>query len=104
MGRSGLAVVLSDFPGLTTLFSSVGRQTAWSDPRPVLARRGNTCGTVKKHHMKHASIGGGFLDYIAPDSWKSKPSVAPTLSGDAVNTGDIGTLLIPRKVPIKVGE
>jgi len=81
-----------------------GGVAAEFNPRPVLARRGNTGGTVKKHHMKHASIGGGFLDYIAPDSWKPKPSVAPTLSGDAVNTGEIGTLLIPRKVPIKVGE
>ena len=60
----------------------------------------------KGHRMKAPSVGGGWLDYIVADSWKSKPtSFSPekTSKDNAeIDTGAIGTLLIPRKVPIKV--
>ena len=61
----------------------------------------------KGHRMKAPSVGGGWLDYIVADSWKSKPtSFSPEKTSkdnaDEINIGAIGTLLIPRKVPIKV--
>ena len=90
-------------------------------PRPVLERRGNTDFTgreadgsnKKQHSMKMPSLGGGgILDFIGRDSWKqisrrasgsgfSVASAPPTKDED-INTGEIGTLLIQRKVPIKV--
>ena len=64
--------------------------------------------------MKMPSLGGGgILDFIGRDSWTqisrrasgSGFSVAPappTMEDEDINTGEIGTLLIKRKVPIKV--
>ena len=91
-------------------------------PRPVLERRGNTDfpgreadGSNKKQHsMKMPSLGGGgILDFIGRDSWKqisrrasgsgfSVAPASPTMEDEDINTGEIGTLLIKRKVPIKV--
>ena len=55
--------------------------------------------------MRTASIGGGWLDYVA-DSWKPKSAPFASTSGDRegtdINTGGIGTLLLPRRVPLKV--
>ncbi|KAL3811848.1 hypothetical protein ACHAXA_009207 [Cyclostephanos tholiformis] len=54
----------------------------------------------RHHRMKQPSVGGGFIDYVV-DSLKpsfAPPPTAPTGPGDV----GIGTLLIPRKAPIKV--
>ncbi|KAL7542243.1 hypothetical protein ACHAWF_007124 [Thalassiosira exigua] len=49
--------------------------------------------------MRHPSVGGGWLAYVSG-------AFAPpaTAAGDApdANTGEVGTLVIPRKVPLKV--
>ena len=83
-----------------------GGISAEFNPRPVSGR--NTAGggapsTTSTHQrlkMRKPSFGGGFLTHVA-DSWK--PSTAPILREDPItNAGEIGTLVLPRKVPIKV--
>ena len=86
-----------------------GTSSAEFLPRSVIGfgNSGNKTpsGGGKGHRMKAPSVGGGWLDYIVADSWKSKPSFSPEKANKdnaEIDTGAIGTLLIPRKVPIKV--
>eukprot|EP00580_Thalassiosira_gravida_P011140 CAMPEP_0201642784 /NCGR_PEP_ID=MMETSP0493-20130528/26979_1 /ASSEMBLY_ACC=CAM_ASM_000838 /TAXON_ID=420259 /ORGANISM="Thalassiosira gravida, Strain GMp14c1" /LENGTH=254 /DNA_ID=CAMNT_0048117057 /DNA_START=41 /DNA_END=805 /DNA_ORIENTATION=- len=90
-----------------------GGVAAEFNSRPVLGRGGgrrNTPppGAKQQRHMKESSVGGGWLDYV-PDSWKAKPDAgfAPSSSGEEkedafINAGGIGTLVLPRKVPMKL--
>mmetsp|Transcript_10914 Transcript_10914/g.19892 ORF Transcript_10914/g.19892 Transcript_10914/m.19892 type:complete len:252 (+) Transcript_10914:56-811(+) len=81
-----------------------GADAAEFSSRPVLGRNAPPPG-IKNRRMRTASIGGGWLDYVA-DSWKPKSAPFASTSGDregtAINTGGIGTLLLPRRVPLKV--
>ena len=49
--------------------------------------------------MRAPSVGGDWLSYVARS--KDAPS-APRGDDFAAESGEVGTLLIPRKVPIKV--
>jgi hypothetical protein len=79
------------------------------NPRPVFGRRNgpsppsSTGGLHNRHKMKQPSVGGGFIDYVV-DSWKPSFALPPPLGppGGGSASGGIGTLLIPRKVPVKV--
>jgi hypothetical protein len=89
-----------------------GAEAAEFNPRPVFGRSVNKNrngvgpppttrdGLHNRHHrMKEPSIGGGFIDYVV-DSLKPSFAPPPTVMGPL--DGGIGTLLIPRKAPIKV--
>lgn len=87
-----------------------GGVAAEFNPRPV---GGKYLGAGGKRKMRKPSVGGGWLDYVASDSWKPRPppsaaasSSAPNANtpsgGAAIGEGDVGTLVLPRKVPIKV--
>jgi hypothetical protein len=53
--------------------------------------------------MKQPSVGGGWVDYVV-DSLKPSFAPLPPLSpvGSDYASGGVGTLLIPRKAPVKV--
>ncbi|KAL7537373.1 hypothetical protein ACHAXR_007771 [Thalassiosira sp. AJA248-18] len=68
--------------------------------------------------MRKPSVGGGWLGHVA-DSWKPRSPAAAAASGGtrsgtrsggassredtaAINAGEIGTLVLPRRVPVKV--
>ena len=70
------------------------------NPRPLSGRAPPPKGK-KRQNMRAPSIGGGWVDYIA-DIGKTKTAFAPTSPTAAAATGEIGTLVLPRKVPIKV--
>ncbi len=53
-----------------------------------------------KHGMRAPSVGGDWLSYIART--KDVHPSAPRGDDLAAESGEVGTLLIPRKVPIKV--
>mmetsp|Transcript_25288 Transcript_25288/g.53336 ORF Transcript_25288/g.53336 Transcript_25288/m.53336 type:complete len:229 (+) Transcript_25288:145-831(+) len=69
------------------------------NPRPLTGRAPGSQ-NAKPKKMRSPSIGGGWLGYIA-DMGKTKP-YAPNPEDAAASTGEIGTLLLPRKVPVKV--
>eukprot|EP00804_Cyclotella_cryptica_P015452 CCRYP_008066-RA/>CCRYP_008066-RA protein AED:0.04 eAED:0.04 QI:88/1/1/1/1/1/2/279/247 len=69
-------------------------------PRPVAGRA--VAPAVASRHMKAPSIGGDWLSYIALKGRPSSGPFVPTAENKAAETGDVGTLLIPRKVPVKV--
>lgn len=87
-----------------------GAEAAEFNPRPVFGRRNgapppSSTGVLhnRHHKMKQPSVGGGFIDYVV-DSWKPSFALPPPLGlpgGDSAS-GGIGTLLIPRKAPVKV--
>eukprot|EP00584_Thalassiosira_punctigera_P000111 CAMPEP_0172534590 /NCGR_PEP_ID=MMETSP1067-20121228/6898_1 /TAXON_ID=265564 ORGANISM="Thalassiosira punctigera, Strain Tpunct2005C2" /NCGR_SAMPLE_ID=MMETSP1067 /ASSEMBLY_ACC=CAM_ASM_000444 /LENGTH=274 /DNA_ID=CAMNT_0013319401 /DNA_START=25 /DNA_END=846 /DNA_ORIENTATION=+ len=98
-----------------------GGVAAEFDSRPVSSGRrddsrpppGPLGATTRRRHMREKSVGGGWLDYV-PDAWKAKSSSSSTAAaafapgsggerkdGD-INAGGVGTLVIPRKVPVKV--
>lgn len=54
----------------------------------------------KNRKMRKPSVGGGWMGHVA-DSWKPNQA-APAREDTAINAGEIGTLVLPRKVPIKV--
>mmetsp|Transcript_16662 Transcript_16662/g.39888 ORF Transcript_16662/g.39888 Transcript_16662/m.39888 type:complete len:245 (-) Transcript_16662:274-1008(-) len=57
---------------------------------------------VKNRKMRKPSIGGGWLDYMN-DSWTRKTATGTSSGFDpATNAGEIGTLILPRKAPLKV--
>lgn len=95
----------SPFPGATAIKEeeelntmpkgSIGEEFK---PRPV----GKTGASSERHKMKAPSVGGDWLSYIA-DMRRPRGPFAPTPGkNNEVGVGDIGTLLIPRKVPVKV--
>lgn len=53
-------------------------------------------------HMKASSIGGDLLNYLTLKSRPNEGANAPSAEDKAAETGGVGTLLIPRKVPVKV--
>jgi hypothetical protein len=69
-------------------------------PRPVAG--GTVAPAAFSRHMKAPSIGGDWLSYIALKGRPSTGPFVPTSENKAAETGDVGTLLIPRKVPVKV--
>ena len=72
--------------------------------RPVSGRNARPAKT-KTHRMKTPSVGGGLLDFV-PDAWNPTAPVRSPNSRDredvAINAGGIGTLVLPRKVPMKL--
>ena len=58
--------------------------------------------TSQRGHMKTSSLGGDLLKYLSTKSASNVGAKAPTPETEAAETGRIGTLLIPRKVPVKV--
>ena len=76
-------------------------------PRPVSkggrlreSFRSNT--SSQRGHMKTSSMGGDLLKYLSTKSAANVGANTPTAETVAAETGAIGTLLIPRKVPVKV--
>jgi hypothetical protein len=69
-------------------------------PPPSSAPGGRLHG---RHNMKQPSVGGGWVDYVV-DSLKPSFAPLPPLSpvGSDYASGGVGTLLIPRKAPVKV--
>jgi len=91
------------------------------EPRPVYDRNGNNNnheprpvnGVKRKSSrkgMKHPSVGGGFMEYVvgigpAFASRSSNTNAMNNANNTSTNVNDnyaIGSLLIPRKAPIKV--
>jgi hypothetical protein len=73
-------------------------------PRPV-TKTGRTGGAaISSKHMKAPSIGGDLLSFIGQGGRlnASTGPFVPTAETKAAETGDVGSLLIPRKVPVKV--
>lgn len=83
----------------------VSSTAAEFNSRPVMGRNARPTG-AKTHRMKTPSVGGGFLLDFVPDAWNPTAPVLVPNSEDredaAINTGGIGTLVLPRKVPIKL--
>ena len=71
-------------------------------PRPVSKDGRVVAPAPKSGHMKASSIGGDLLNYISLKGRPSEGPLVPTAEDKAAETGGIGTLLIPRKVPVKV--
>jgi hypothetical protein len=86
-----------------------GAEAEEFNPRPVLGRRNGTPPPASRgelhnrHKMKQPSFGGGFIDFVI-DSLKPSFALSPPLGppGGDSPPGGIGTLLIPRKAPVKV--
>eukprot|EP00581_Thalassiosira_minuscula_P007184 CAMPEP_0183706444 /NCGR_PEP_ID=MMETSP0737-20130205/3274_1 /TAXON_ID=385413 /ORGANISM="Thalassiosira miniscula, Strain CCMP1093" /LENGTH=246 /DNA_ID=CAMNT_0025933857 /DNA_START=39 /DNA_END=782 /DNA_ORIENTATION=- len=75
-----------------------GAVTAEFNSRPVLDRKNPPPG-ARNRKMRMPSVGGGWLDYVS----NPKPAASPLGRKDAaINAGGIGTLVLPRKVPLKV--
>jgi hypothetical protein len=74
--------------------------------RPLSGKSNNTSSSYEDgfkrltHGMRAPSVGGDWLSYIA-SATTNIPS-APREDDFAAESGEVGTLLIPRKVPIKV--
>jgi hypothetical protein len=71
-------------------------------PRPVSKDGRVVESSSKSRHMKASSIGGDLLNYISLKGRPSEGPLIPTAEDRAAETGGVGTLLIPRKVPVKV--
>ena len=73
-------------------------------PRP-LSKDGRVVAVApapNNKHMKTSSIGGDLLNYISLKGRPSEGPLIPTAEDKEAETGGVGTLLIPRKVPVKV--
>ena len=71
-------------------------------PRPISKDGRVVNQTSASKHMKASSIGGDLLNYITLKSRPNDVANAPSAEDKAAETGVVGTLLIPRKVPVKV--
>ena len=76
-----------------------GGVAAEFNPRPVPGRA-TPNPRFEQRKMKALSVGGGLMSYIA-DMGRTKTAQPSSTSGIA-STGEIGTLLLPRKAPVKV--
>jgi hypothetical protein len=70
-------------------------------PRP-LSKDGRVVSRGGVRHMKASSIGGDLLNYLTLKGRPNEGPLAPSAEDKAAETGGLGTLLIPRKVPVKV--
>jgi hypothetical protein len=66
--------------------------------RPVSGKKEDAGVKRGRHGMRAPSVGGDWLSYIA----RTRDPPAPKGDDFAAESGEVGTLLIPRKVPIKV--
>lgn len=73
--------------------------TAEFDSRPVSGNNSSAFERLRhRGGMRAPSMGGDWLSYIVD----RRQSIRPSGDDFAAETGEVGTLLIPRKVPIKV--
>ena len=72
--------------------------------RPVSGRTTAAPPAGKARHMRGPSVGGGWLDYAFGDPWKPTQTLPPAsgTADDGINMGGVGTLVLPRSVPIKL--